>query len=44
MSDFHQFFVRVTDGRGSILLSHCCGGFMDNVIFADNELYAGVPV
>jgi len=38
-SDFHQIFVRVTFGRGSVLLRRrsdtlCTSGFMDDVMVA----------
>ena len=38
-SDLHQFFVHVTNGRGSVLLwrrsdTLCTSGFTDDVIFA----------
>ena len=46
---FAKFFMLVTDVRGSVLLwQHCdmlcTSGFMGDVIFAHNGLFAGVPV
>ena len=46
---FTKFSVRVTYGRGSVILwrrcdMSCTSGFMDDAIFAYNGSYAGVPV
>jgi len=48
-SDLQKIFVRITYGRGSVLLCRrgdtlCTSGFMDDVIFAHNGPYTGVPV
>ena len=49
MSDLRQIFMLVTDVRRSVLLWRrcdmlCTSGFMGDVIFAHNGLFAGVPV